>query len=150
VQTDFLFERRLNDHLFGVIAEFSKGGRCSQCINAQRTEVSHFGNLLSPVILSLSNAAAGKPTLVFCRYARPPVLCMRSQTAAVKWEVRPFGLLYDSALSILSSRKGTCETASHLQKDGQQHASSGAPSAFVHSPAQHRRLQACFLRITQP
>ena len=26
MQTDFLFERRLNEHLFGVIAGFSKGG----------------------------------------------------------------------------------------------------------------------------
>ena len=30
MQTDFLFERRLNDHLFGVIAEFSKGEMCSR------------------------------------------------------------------------------------------------------------------------
>lgn len=47
-----------------------------------------------------------------------------------------------------SSRKGTCETANFLQKDGQQHASGGAPSAFVHSPTQHHRLQVC-LRASQ-
>ena len=57
--------------------------------------------------------------------------------------------LYDSALSDVSSRKGTCETATHLQKDGQRHASSGAPSAFVRSPAQHQRLQACFSALQE-
>ena len=29
-QTDFLFERRLNDHVYGIVAEFSSGERsCS-------------------------------------------------------------------------------------------------------------------------
>lgn len=69
VQTDFLFERRLNEHLYNAIAEFSKGAPAECCIKAPAD--GHFnrprGSIDSTCTYFLSNGAAGKPTLVFCR-----------------------------------------------------------------------------------
>ncbi len=69
VQTDFLFERRLNEHLYSAVAEFSKGAPAKCCIKAPAD--GHFNRLRDSIDSTctyfLSTGAAGKPTLIFCR-----------------------------------------------------------------------------------
>lgn len=124
-KNDFLFERRLNEHVHGVVAENSKGRpalvfcRCATCASAcmpahvqGRMRVQRAQEQSAALLIPLDKA------LTHC----PVCLCL---------------------LLPHSSRNSTSETAQAIAKEAQLHRGGkpGGAGPFVRGAAQQQRLQ---------
>lgn len=136
VQTDFLFERRLNDHLYSIVVDFSSGERSLQILT--QVLVQHVfcqSTILSQSVdvccglgagyrsLSVLHFFAGKPTLVFCRYPRS-VLVEFCPGAAAKLTSLPY-------LRCMPSNTNECGTHPALVAPHLVHYTHNLPSSHV-------------------
>ena len=132
-KNDFLFERRLNDHLAGVIAEHSKGKPtlvfCRRACHAQHAVL----HLLRPCTVAHVPAASSQTSCSSLAALKPgmkPEHCV-AQPASQRY-LHVLGLR--TVFARCSSRKGTEETAAHLAKEGSR------AGGYVRDPRQRRAL----------